>query len=194
VAWRKGARLSPNTHYLAVRTSNRYGKTSLTARHGRESLAGVSPSATSISASSGPDGTHLAAERVGLITFKDCKAASPVRSASRRTARATSPGCAKASRSRTATYGTVFGTPTLRPEDVARLARAYYHSDPHVIDETSVCGEDGRWHYRDARMQCVADALTRAELTQCAHRNRPLRYDGRVVVTLCAEDMHPPTT
>ena len=35
----------------------------------------------------------------------------------------------------------------------------------------------------------MADALTRAELTQCAHRNRPLRYDGRVVVTLCAEDM-----
>src|ERR1051326_8305108 len=30
---------------------------------------------------------------------------------------------------------------------------------------------------------------SRAELTQCAHRNRPLRYDGRVVVTLCAEDI-----
>jgi hypothetical protein len=38
-------------------------------------------------------------------------------------------------------------------------------------------------------MQRVADALTRAELTQCAHRNRPLRYDGRVVVTLCAEEI-----
>ena len=35
----------------------------------------------------------------------------------------------------------------------------------------------------------VADALTRAELTQCAHRNQPLRYDGRVVVTLCAGDV-----
>ena len=35
----------------------------------------------------------------------------------------------------------------------------------------------------------VADALTRAELTQCAHRNQPLRYDGRVVVTLCADDV-----
>src|SRR5215831_5637097 len=31
--------------------------------------------------------------------------------------------------------------------------------------------------------------VSRAELTQCAHRNRPLRYDGRVVVTLCAEDI-----
>src|SRR5215831_16469954 len=31
--------------------------------------------------------------------------------------------------------------------------------------------------------------VSRAELTQCAHRNRPLRYDGRVVVTLCADDV-----
>src|ERR1051326_7275716 len=30
---------------------------------------------------------------------------------------------------------------------------------------------------------------SRAELTQCAHRNRPLRYDGRVVITLCADDV-----
>src|ERR1051326_3044562 len=30
---------------------------------------------------------------------------------------------------------------------------------------------------------------SRAELTQCAHRNRPLRYDGRVVVTLCEDDV-----
>jgi hypothetical protein len=52
-----------------------------------------------------------------------------------------------------------------------------------------VRGEDGRWRYRDPRMQRVADALTRAELTQCAHRNRPLRYNGRVVVTLCAEEI-----
>ena len=31
--------------------------------------------------------------------------------------------------------------------------------------------------------------VSRAELTQCAHRNRPLRYDGRMVVTLCADDV-----
>src|SRR5215472_6034574 len=24
---------------------------------------------------------------------------------------------------------------------------------------------------------------------ECAHRNRPLRYDGRVVVTLCADEI-----
>ena len=52
----------------------------------------------------------------------------------------------------------VVGAPTLRPEDVARLARAYYHADPQVIDETSVRGADGRWRYRDQRLQRVADA------------------------------------
>jgi hypothetical protein len=83
----------------------------------------------------------------------------------------------------------VVGTPTLRPEDLARLARTYYHADLQLVDETSVRGEDGRWHYRDPRMLRVAYALTRAELTQRAHRNRPLRYDGRVVVTLCADDV-----
>ena len=58
-----------------------------------------------------------------------------------------------------------------------------------MIDESSERAEDGTWHYRDPRMQRVADALIRSELTQCAHRNRPLRHDGRVVVTLCAGEM-----
>jgi hypothetical protein len=47
----------------------------------------------------------------------------------------------------------VVGTLMLRPEDVARLARAYYHADPQLIDEASVHSEDGRWRYRDPRMR-----------------------------------------
>ena len=31
--------------------------------------------------------------------------------------------------------------------------------------------------------------VSRAELTQCAHRNRPRLFDGRVVVTLCADEV-----
>lgn len=54
----------------------------------------------------------------------------------------------------------------MRPEQVARLARAYYHADPQVIDETSERCEDGIWRYRDPRMQHVANALIRAELTR----------------------------
>ena len=57
------------------------------------------------------------------------------------------------------------GTPAVRPELVARLARAYYHADPQLIDETSVRGEDGIWRDRDPRRpRQVANALVRAEL------------------------------
>jgi hypothetical protein len=74
--------------------------------------------------------------------------------------------CAEATAWRIAPSGTVVGTPALCPEDVARLARALYHADPQVIDETSERGADGTWRYRDPRMQRVANALTRAELTR----------------------------
>ena len=85
------------------------------------------------------------------------------------------------------------GMPTLRPEDVARLARAYYHADLLVIDETSVRGEDGRWHYRDLRMRAEWPMRSRGlSSRESSHRNRPLRYDGRVVVTLCAEEILSP--
>ena len=178
----------PNTCHLAVRTGKRYGKTSLTARHGRD-LARAIAECRYLLRELDSDGTHLAAERVGLITFKDCKAAmaEALGIPAERTGHFW--GMRGSNALEDCDILLVVGTPTLRPEDVVRLALAYYHADPQMINETSVRGEDGRWHYRDARLQRVADALTRAELTQCAHRNRPLRYDGRVVVTLCADDV-----
>jgi hypothetical protein len=178
----------PNTRHIAVRTGKRYGKTCLTARHGRD-LARAIAECRYLLRELDPDGTLAASGRVGLITFKDCKPAMaqalgiPVERAGHFW------GMRGSNQLQDCDILLVVGTPTLRPEDVARLARAYYHADPQLVDETSVRGEDGRWRYRDPRMQRVADALTRAELTQCAHRNRPLRYDGRVVVTLCAEEI-----
>jgi hypothetical protein len=75
----------------------------------------------------------------------------------------------------------VVGTPTLRPEDVTRLAHASYHVDPQLLDETSVRGADGRWRYRDPRMQRVANALTGAELTRvgASQPAAALRWAGR---------------
>lgn len=35
----------------------------------------------------------------------------------------------------------------------------------------------------------MVDHPTFTELTQCAHRNRPLRHDGRVVITLAKGDV-----
>jgi hypothetical protein len=79
----------------------------------------------------------------------------------------------------------------VRSRSTARLARALYRDDPTPIDTGSEQaeaegGEQG-WglRYRDMRMRRLDAYLTNAELTQCAHRNRPLRHDGRVVVTLC---------
>jgi hypothetical protein len=133
-----------------VRTGKRYGKTSLTARHGRD-LARAIAECRYLLRDLDPDGTRLSAERVGLMTFKDCKAAmaEALGIPAHRT------GHFSRLRESLALEDCdillVVGTPTLRPEDVARLARAYYHADPQLLDETSVRGEDGRWHYRDAR-------------------------------------------
>ncbi len=75
-----------------------------------------------------------------------------MRSGFPQTARAISPVFAKASRLAQCEILLVVGTPAVRPELVARLARAYYHADPQLIDETSVRGEDGPFRYRDPRM------------------------------------------
>lgn len=136
-----------------------------------------------------PNGALVAAGRVGLITHKACKPAMAEALGIPADRTGHFWGMRGSNALEKCHILLVVGTPAVRPELIARLARAYYHADPQLIDETSVRGEDGVWHYRDPRMKRVADALTRAELTQCAHRNRPLRYDGRVVVTLCAEEI-----
>jgi hypothetical protein len=82
----------------------------------------------------------------------------------------------------------VVGTPTLSPETVSRLARTLYHQDPEPITEGS--HHDGhRWIYDDRRVDNLACYLTSAELTQCAHRHRPLRYDGRMTISICESDI-----
>jgi hypothetical protein len=178
----------PNTRHIAVRTGKRYGKTSLTARHGRD-LSRAIAECRYLLRELDPEGTTRAAVQVGLVTHKDCERAltEALDIPENRTGHFW--GMRGSNRLEDCTILLVVGTPALRPDHVARLARAYYHADPQVIDETSERAEDGAFRYRDPRMQRVADALVRAELTQCAHRNRPLRHDGRVVVTLCAGEI-----
>jgi hypothetical protein len=128
--------------------------------------ASRSPSAESLSREFDPDGGGRASGHVGLITHKDCERASPVRSASRHIGRGISPVCAAPMRWRGATSCSSWGRPRCARAHVARLARAYYHADLEVIDETSERGADGAWRYRGPRMQRVANALVRAELTR----------------------------
>jgi hypothetical protein len=70
-----------------------------------------------------------------------------------------------------------------------RIARTVYRDDPHPIVEGSTKDEQGRPRYFDYRVQALSDYLTGAELTQCAHRHRPLRYDGRLTISLCDADI-----
>ena len=142
----------PNTRHIAVRTGKRYGKTSLTARHGRDLARAIS------------ECRYLLRERGSGWRPEGLRArgAHHVQGLQARPGRgAGHPGTPH--RPFLALRGSialedcdvllVVGTPTLRPEDLARLARAYYHADPLVIDETSVRGEDGRWRYRDRAMR-----------------------------------------
>src|SRR5262249_13824708 len=77
--------------------------------------------------------------------------------------------------------------------------------DPNPIDETygklppvpsngnnngnADAEDESARNFLDPRMRAVDTYLTEAELSQCAHRNRPLRHDGRTVVTLCQGDI-----
>jgi hypothetical protein len=127
---------------------------------------GRSPSAGSASRELDPEGTLVASGRVGLITHKDCKRA--LAEALGIPAHHTGHfwGMRESLQLQDCNILLVVGTPAVRPEQVARLARAYYHADLQVIDETCERGEDGAFRYRDPRMQRVANALVRAELTR----------------------------
>lgn len=127
---------------------------------------GRSPSAGSGSHEVDPDGSLVESSRVGLITHKDCERAmaEALGIPAHRTGHLW--GMRGSNSLEDCDMLLVVGTPAVRPEQVARLARAYYHADPQVIDETSERGEDGVWRYRDPRMQRVANALIRAELTR----------------------------
>lgn len=110
----------------------------------------------------------LASEQVGLITHKGCKPALTEALGTPDHRARNYWGIRESLSLEDCTILlVVVGTPAVRPEQVARLARADSHADPQVIDETCERGDDGVWHYRDPRRPCrVANALIRAELTR----------------------------
>jgi hypothetical protein len=184
----------PHMRHIAVRTGKRWGKMSQTAPHGRD-LKRTAAELRYLLQEIDPDGSKRAAGTVGLITYQGCEQelaeALGLRYVDPKTDNAGEGrtghfwGMRGSNRLEDCAIMLVVGTPSPNPEDVKRWARALYASDPEPLDEHAERIE-GRWRYRDARLQHFADYLSRAELTQCAHRNRPLRYDGRTVVTLCA--------
>lgn len=79
----------------------------------------------------------------------------------------------------------LIGTPALDPLTVARMARSLYFDDPLPIDETW-SKEKG---YADPRMQHIAQFLTTSELSQAAHRIRPIRHANKTIISFCEGDI-----
>jgi hypothetical protein len=136
-----------------------------------------------------PDGEAMAAGCVGLISFKDCVDAIGEALGVAEQRRLHFWGVRGSNQLADCTILLVIGTPTVHPDTVTRLARTLWYGDPQLIEPTPRTENGKITGYVDPRMQRLNDYLTRAELTQCAHRSRALRYKDRVVVTFCLGDI-----
>jgi hypothetical protein len=172
--------VTPPPHIQHLHYARRYAKSSMGARHGRDRTRAIAQ-ARYLLKELQQDGDR---PRVGLITYKECVEAMGKALGIPEALR----GWFWAERGSNAKQDCdillVVGTPTLPPDEVARLGRALYQDDQEpILDGTAAEGEHGLHHYLDPRLQQLSEYLTNAELTQCAHRSRPLWHDGRVVVT-----------
>lgn len=176
----------PNMRHIAVRTGKRYSKGSMVSARPSAHYADTTAryrnrvirEARYLLSQLDPDGAYRQTGQVGLITFADCE--DEMRAAlgivdgksghfwAQRGSNALE-GC---------TILLVIGTPLPNLDGVLCWARMLWSDDPDPIEDLD-----------DPRVQQLADYLSQAELTQCAHRNRPLRHDGRIVVTMCAGDI-----
>ena len=179
---------TPPAHmrHIAVRTGKRYGKLNMTAGTTTPAYqARVVAEIRYLLRDLDPDGALMAAGQVGIITHQGCETALGEAlgiPAHRR-------GHFWAQRGNNSLEDCalllIVGTPGLRPAHLATIARALYADDPLPLHFTyDAKGEGDR--YTDPRVAHLVAYLADSELTQCAHRNRPLRYDGRTVVSLCA--------
>jgi putative DNA primase/helicase len=182
----------PGMRHIAVRTGKRYGKRSLCIlrKDGTQpDLLRAIAECRYLLLREDPGGKLAASGQIGLISFKTCVDQMGEALGIPKERRLWFWGARGSNALEGCRLLLVVGTPTLRPSETARLARALWRHDPVPIDETATRdAETGAWRYADARLQRLAEYLSRAELTQCAHRNRPLRYTGeeaRTVITLC---------
>jgi hypothetical protein len=187
----------PGTRHLAIRTGKRYGKKSLCSNSEKNRQAGklstyllrTIAEARYILRELDPEGEARTAHSIGLVSFLGC--VDQIGEAldipeHRRLHFWASRGSNQLADCRILL---VIGTPCVNPDTIARLARALWANDPEPIDETPRRDAAGRiTGYLDPRMQRVSDHLTRAELTQCAHRSRALR-SAKTVVTFCLEEI-----
>ena len=169
----------PHMRHIAVRTGKRYSKTSLERKEDKDRKR-VIAECRYLLHEIDPNGT----KKVGLISYMGCvdEIAEALRIPEKH--RGYFWNMRGSNALEDCDILLVIGTPTLRPDAIARIARVLYQDDETPIDETSDIVDDMRM-YCDAKMQHLSDYLIEAELTQCAHRNRALRHDGRIVVSMC---------
>lgn len=199
--------------HVAVRTGKRYGKRALcTKRRRREDgsqpvnldLKRAIAECRFLLARYDPDGSKAAAGKVGLISFMTCVDEIAAALNIPETVEVPGEHGETVTHKRRGYYWNMrgsnemedceilicLGTPTLRPDEVIRLARALWHDDPKPINPASNKDEEtGKYIYEDPRLERLNAYLTRAELTQCAHRSRALRHPGRIVITLCKSEI-----
>jgi hypothetical protein len=195
----------PQMRHIAVRLQTRRGGVK---RYNASSLTGHAPRQAAergrliaevqeVLGHLDSDGASRAAGKVGLITFKPIE--SEVREALGVPERLSGHfwGVRGSNRFAGCELLLVVGRPRLPAEQVVRMANVLYADDDNTpLDTEQYTASDGTHHFRDARLEQLDTFLTRAELTQCAHRNRPLIFDHRTVVTFCDEpiDFLPITT
>lgn len=182
----------PGTHHVAVRTGKRYGKVSLTLQRKDDrpnrDLQRAIAEARYILRDLDPEGLIQATHSIGLISFKGCVDQLGEALGIPEHRRLHFWAARGSNALEDCAILLVIGTPCVNPATIARLAHALWQDDPEPISDATELDEHGIRHYVDPRMQRLSDHLTRAELTQCAHRSRALRA-ARTVVTFCLGDI-----
>lgn len=183
----------PHMRHIAVRLRThrggikRYNKTSFTWEHDASARARAIAEVEFLLQQLDADGDLRAADKVGLITFEGVEA--EMREALSIPTRLSGHfwGVRGSNRFADCELLLVVGRPRIPTEQVVRMGNVLFANDEEPLDTRQYTEVDGTHHFRDARLEHLDTYLTRAELTQCAHRNRPLIFDHRTVVTFCDE-------
>jgi hypothetical protein len=187
----------PGTQHIAVRTGKGYGKRMLCSTR----QDGSNPSLDRTIAECkytlhklDPTGEKARSGQVGIISFQGCvhQIANALqipqtveRDGKMRERRAHYWALRGSNELEDCEILLLVGTPSLHPDDLARIAHVLYRDDPEPIREDY----ESKKGYADPRMQHLAEYLARAELTQAAHRNRPMRHRERIIVSMCNADI-----
>ena len=180
---------APGYQHIAIRTGKRYGKTSLTTKRKDNSpnrdLNRAIAEARYMLQKVDPTGEQIRAESVGIISFMGCVDAMGDALGIPEHRRRHYWGIRGSNHLEDCAILLLVGTPTLRPDELLRQARALYRDDPELIKETNPEEYKQTKQHTDPRLQHYAQYMTNSELTQAAHRNRPVRHANRTVVSFC---------